>query len=331
MNIHSIYPATVPVRKQQNLNTAGFGESFSDTAARVQKNEMKIFMKTDDMLYSGGNGTGLSYYIKYAEGSTDNNPVVVARGIDENGNDFEQTIRVNEVDPRNATIVEMRALEACTNAPKRNGFSSLPMDITNVGLNQRQDYIAAFQKEIADMNTLGQYGIAGEYRKLLDFYDSWKPNDDAKLYGRSRVEQLVSEYGEDNSYSKALRNIEKSFDATFPGASNEVKDAWIDMCIDSGVDQITGITLDGKHAHISQIMVQKAVNDYNIEHGNYQYADSGWGKSFESIIGILRKGIHDIDNPLPGQPEQSNLVKKLVEKERAFYVEFLNKFGYGLS
>ena len=30
----------------------------------------KVYMKTDDMLYSGGNGSGLSYYIKYAEGST---------------------------------------------------------------------------------------------------------------------------------------------------------------------------------------------------------------------------------------------------------------------
>ena len=330
MNINSIYPATAPIRAERNLNIHNSGESFGDAITNVQKNEMKIFMKTDDMLYSGGNGTGLSFYIKYAEDSTADDPVVVAKGIDENGNDFEQTIRVNEVNPRNATIVEMRALEACTNAPKRNGFSSLPLGITNVGLYQRQDYISAFQKEIADMNTLGQYGIAGEYRKLLDFYDNWKPNDDARLYGRSRVEQLVSKYGEDNSYSKALRNIEKSFDATFPGASDAIKDAWIDMCIDSGVDQITGITLDGKHSHISQIMVQKAVNDYNIEHGNYQYSDSGWGKSFESIIGILRKGIHDIDNPLPGQPEQSDVVKGLVEKERAFYVEFLQRMGYRL-
>ena len=28
---------------------------------------MKVYLKTDDMLFSGGNGTGLSFYIKYAE------------------------------------------------------------------------------------------------------------------------------------------------------------------------------------------------------------------------------------------------------------------------
>lgn len=38
-------------------------------------------MKTDDMLYSGGNGTGLSFYLKYAEDSTAENPRVVAKGI----------------------------------------------------------------------------------------------------------------------------------------------------------------------------------------------------------------------------------------------------------
>ena len=65
MNINSIYPAIASIRTGRNPNTHSSGESFSDTVARVQKNEMKIFMKTDDMLYSGGNGTGLSYYIKY--------------------------------------------------------------------------------------------------------------------------------------------------------------------------------------------------------------------------------------------------------------------------
>ena len=41
---------------------------------------MKVYLKTDDMLFSGGNGTGLSFYIKYAEVSTDDNPVVIAKG-----------------------------------------------------------------------------------------------------------------------------------------------------------------------------------------------------------------------------------------------------------
>ena len=100
------------------------------------------------------------------------------------------------------------------------------------------------------------------------------------------------------------------------------------MCIVNGVNQITGMSLDGKSAHLSQIMIQKCVNDYNLSHGNYQYVDFGWGKSFESLIRILNKGIHDIDHPLPGQPEHSESVKKLIAKERSFYQSFLEKMGW---
>ncbi len=146
-------------------------------------------------------------------------------------------------------------------------------------------------------------------------------------YGRSRVEMLVEKYGEDSPYAKALRAIEQSFDATFPGMPDDIKDDWIEMCIDSGMNQITGISLDGKHMHISQIMVQKFVNEYNLSQGNYQYVDFGWGRSVESMIRILNKGIHDIDFPLAGQPEKSADVRKMVANERSFYVGFLKKIG----
>ena len=52
------------------------------------------------------------------------------------------------------------------------------MGSTNVGLNERQDFIAAFEKNVADMNSLGEYGIAQQYNKLLAFYEKiwleWK-------------------------------------------------------------------------------------------------------------------------------------------------------------
>ena len=153
-------------------------------------------------------------------------------------------------------------------------------------------------------------------------------NGAGEPYGRSRVEMLVKQYGEDSSYAKALRALEQSFDATFSNIPDHIKDDWIEMCIDSGVNQITGMSLDGKSAHLSQIMIQKCVNDYNLRHGNYQYVDFGWGKSVESLIRILNKGIHDIDHPLPGQPEHSESVKKLIAKERSFYQSFLEKMGW---
>ncbi len=72
----------------------------------------------EDMLWTGGNGTGLSYYLKYAEDSTEDDPTIIAKGVDENGNEFEKTIHINQINPKSATVVEMRALEAHTGIKK---------------------------------------------------------------------------------------------------------------------------------------------------------------------------------------------------------------------
>lgn len=105
-------------KRQNNSKTSVNGnEAFPQTS-------MKVYLKTDDMLFSGGNGTGLSFYIKYAEESTDDNPVVIAKGIDENGKEFEEKININDIDLRNASYVEMSALEAYYDVDRGNSLSS---------------------------------------------------------------------------------------------------------------------------------------------------------------------------------------------------------------
>ncbi len=178
-----------------NSRTLESGEGFQNTIAAkmIQKSSYTVYLKKEDMLYSGGNGTGLSYYLKYAEDSTEENPRILAKGIDENGEEFEQVIDVNHINPRSATIVEMRALEVYSGAPKMNGYSSLPLDATNVGRNERQDFMAAFEKEIQDMNTLGEYGLALEYRKMLDFYESYMASSEGKdssVVGLSEISDI---------------------------------------------------------------------------------------------------------------------------------------------
>ncbi len=162
------YPAWQGARKAQQ-NTAGksLAESVNNVAG---KKGHIVYMKTDDMLYSGGNGSGLSFYIKYAEGSTDDDPTVVAKGVDENGDEFEQTIHINKINPKSATIVEMRALEAYTGVEKQNGFSSLPMGTGNMGLNDRRDFMDMFRNAISDMNLLSQKKAAAYYQYSMQAY-----------------------------------------------------------------------------------------------------------------------------------------------------------------
>ena len=154
---------------------AEYAEDYSEDnpiiAVRVQKGKGHIvYMKTDDMLYSGGNGTGLSFYLKYAEDSTEDDPAVVAKGVDENGNKFEQTIHINKINPTCATYVEMRALEAYTGVEKKNGFSSLPLSDGNMGLNDRRNFMDMFEKTIRDLTTLNSQKAASYYRYSMQAY-----------------------------------------------------------------------------------------------------------------------------------------------------------------
>jgi hypothetical protein len=131
---------------------------------------VKVYLKTDDMLFSGGNGTGLSFYIKYAEESTEDNPVVIAKGVDENGKEFEEKININDINLRNASYVEMSALEAYYNVDKGNSLSSFPQETGCMGLNDRCDFISSFEKVIQDMNKLGRYDLQMFYMRNMNTY-----------------------------------------------------------------------------------------------------------------------------------------------------------------
>jgi len=154
-------------KAQQNVP----GKNFSDQVNNASvKKSYTVYMKTDDMLYSGGNGTGLSFYIKYAEGSTEDDPTVIAKGVDENGNEFEQTIHINKINPRNASLVEMTALESYMGVDKNGGLTSLPPETGMMGLHDRTNFMDMFQKQISDMKLLSQKKAAAYYQYSMQAY-----------------------------------------------------------------------------------------------------------------------------------------------------------------
>ena len=137
--------------KRTQFNTTG--KSFAEQVNRAAgvPRTYQVYIPEEDTLYSGGNGTGLSFYLKYAEDSTEDDPTVIARGVDENGDEFEQTIHINKINPRCATYVEMRALEAHLGVEKNGGLTSLPMGETgNMGLHGDPPYSVDPADLIAD-------------------------------------------------------------------------------------------------------------------------------------------------------------------------------------
>lgn len=156
-------------RSQPDRTGKSFAEQVTNSI-KAKPNRTTIYMKTEDMLYSGANGTGLSYYIKYAEGSTEDDPTVIAKGVDENGDEFEQTIHINKINPNCATVVEMHALEAHLGVDKNGGLSSLPPGTGELGLHDRADFMDMFQKQINDMRRLGQQKLAVYYQYSMRAY-----------------------------------------------------------------------------------------------------------------------------------------------------------------
>ena len=172
MNINGIgtagYPAWQGARRtQQNAAGKSFAAQVNNVAGTPKV--YNIF-SDEDMIWTGGNGTGLSYYLKYAEDSTEDDPTIIAKGVDENGNEFEKTIHINEVNPKSATVVEMRALEAHMGVKKLGGFTSLPMEAGAMGLNDRTDFMDMFQKQIGDMKLLSQKKTAAYYQYSMQAY-----------------------------------------------------------------------------------------------------------------------------------------------------------------
>lgn len=172
MNVNGIEAAGYPAwqgarRTQQNAAGKNFAVQVNNVAGTPKV--YNIFTD-EDMIWTGGNGTGLSYYLKYAEDSTEDDPKIIAKGVDENGDEFEKTIHINEINPKCATVVEMRALEAHTGVKKLGGFTSLPLETGAMGLNDRMDFIDMFQKQISDMKLLSQKKTAAYYQYSMQAY-----------------------------------------------------------------------------------------------------------------------------------------------------------------
>ena len=109
------------------------------------------------LVYSGGTASDMLFDLRYAEHSTDENPIISARGQDENGKEFTQLIDVNKIDPSNATPVEIIALQASLTDGQ---YIEEPEDIFLMGgivayhelgekLNDRNNYTLSLEMQIA--------------------------------------------------------------------------------------------------------------------------------------------------------------------------------------
>ncbi len=91
--------------------------SERDIERFVSGESLAPLLPIEGAVYSGGFEGG-TFRLLYADESTEENPCMIAEGIDEKGKAFRKKIFINDIDPRNATYVEMTALECHLNKGK---------------------------------------------------------------------------------------------------------------------------------------------------------------------------------------------------------------------
>lgn len=163
-----------------------------------------VFMPDENTLWSGGYGNGLSFTLEYSEKSTDENPIIIAKGIDENGQAFEKEIVLKEINIEKATIVEMQALEAHYGLNKGNGLTSLPPMDSMLGLNERANFKNIFQNQIEDMKTINRYDLATLYQELLQSYIDATTKKTTKVSNQDFYTQINDLFFENRDHGEGM-------------------------------------------------------------------------------------------------------------------------------
>jgi len=83
-----------------------------DEAPKATRPKEAVFSK--DALFSGGMAVGsgfMSASVNWSANSTGDNPIMLVRGTDVDGRQFEVEVAVNKINPRNASVIELFALD----------------------------------------------------------------------------------------------------------------------------------------------------------------------------------------------------------------------------
>ncbi len=142
---------------------------FGETWEQVDELPGYYELKDNSPLTWMGIEPDLELRFYHAAESTDDDPVLVARGADGQGRVFEQKIHLNRINPYNATRMEMKALT--TYYKSENKDISIPfLDYyENPKMDDRFDYINSLRSAISASRTLGFVRQARQYEDDIDF------------------------------------------------------------------------------------------------------------------------------------------------------------------
>lgn len=141
----------------------------------------------EDILVAVG-GIGGSVNVKYHESSTEEDPVVIAWGINSNGSAYKQLIHLNDVNPNHASPAEMLALKAhLAKSGKQDASNTdsgaLWISLESFDVTQKTDFEEYYKEWIATQQLANNPSQAALYKLELErllFYHHQNDNQNDK-------------------------------------------------------------------------------------------------------------------------------------------------------
>ena len=136
------------------------------TCAEVDRIPSKYALKSERAFVWGWYEPGIEYRLFHAAESTEENPVVIVRGVDEHQKLFEERIDVRNIDPHNTSTLELKVLQQFN--PKKHGtFCHWLADTP--GLRERFDYLTSVQEAIEDFKRVRCFDGAASRQEEMEF------------------------------------------------------------------------------------------------------------------------------------------------------------------
>ena len=184
-----------------------------ETCAEVDKIPCKYALKDEKAIGWHWKAPGIEYRFFHAAESTEENPVLVARCVDEHGKLFEEKIDVKQIDPYNTTPLEIDALAYFKPGEYHTISTSSLYGKEDVGINERFDFVARIRERLASCSRLHLSKEAAWHEKDLDFVLGFTENRTRADRIGNHIElgpDIFSDFAEENKrklelYSEAAR------------------------------------------------------------------------------------------------------------------------------
>ena len=168
----------MPLEYRKGSPSTSFSRMLSDAQQSSNSSTIKLYLRTEKSVYSGGIGQGSqTVYAEYTDDSTEEDPIVRILGKSNSG-EFEFICHINDIDPTHASYAEMCALFGhlqktgqFTRGPGSMYTNVLPFGISIGNVTQRQNYMS----KITEMTASQMFFQSGqdEAKLLLKLYQDF--------------------------------------------------------------------------------------------------------------------------------------------------------------